>query len=110
MVGADLLAFFRGQGVAHRHRLHKANDRNEDRRDQQFLPGLVVQRRQTQGGQAAGHIADQCHVFYAEVEGDSGNTGHHHADNRARFTDHGGGKGRQAGFFQQRLQAFAHPE
>ena len=110
LVRLNPLTPFGGQGLAHRHRFHKAHHTDQQGRHRQRLPKCQVPQRQGQRRQALGHGTHDLHALALPVQ----RPGQHGCDNnrcyRAGFGQRIGQPGSQPQLDQQRLQALAHPK
>ena len=109
-VAVDPLAPLGGQGLSHRHRLHEADQADQQRRQRQLAPHAGVERRQRQRRQAAGDGADHRHAPALQVAGGHRHGGADHRQHRPGLGEQIGQHGRQRRARQQPFQRTARPQ
>ena len=110
LVRVDALAPLGSQGLAHRNRLDKTDDGNQQCRYRQFGPQARLEGGQGKDGQPAGHRAHQGHPASGEVAQVAGQRGGDNHQHRPGLGQEAGGRVRQAQAQQQGFEALARPE
>ena len=110
LIGVDALTLLGGKRLRDRDRLHEADDRNQEGRQQQLAQQRGRQVWQGERRQRLRHLAHDPHTARVEPEKPHGERAQHHHGHRPGLDQHIRQHRAKAPAPEQRLQPLAHPE